>query len=123
MFKEKPDLQILEKEYKENLLEKIEKKIEIYKEDGKNEIIEIDEELRDAVRDYVYDKFYMHNEIKIEGLKEKEKLLLYSHEGYLCLTALEGERKEPHAWSIEDKGIINKIEELISAEKEETSKE
>ena len=96
---------------KEELKEMIEMKIEISE---KNKSIEIDEETWNAIVDYVYDKLYVCNKIKIEGLKEGEKLLLYFYNGYLYLTALEGEGKEPHAWSIEDKEIINKIEELIS---------
>lgn len=127
MFEEKPNPQIYgeenkEKEYnKEYLLERMEKKVEIYKKGGENEIIEISEELRDAVVDYVYDKFYLCNKIKIEGMKEKEKLLLYFYKEDLYLTALEGEGKYPHALFLKDEGIINKVKELILAEKEKAS--
>ena len=125
MFKEKQDTQnFREKEYiKENLSEIIENKIEIYKEGEENEIIEIDEELQDAIVDYVYDKIYMYNKIKIEGLKEGKKILLYFYKGDLYLTALEEEGKEPQAWFIEDEEIINKVKELISTGRKETSKE
>ena len=73
--------------------------------------------------DYVCDNFYAYNKIKTEGLKKGEKLLLYFYKEDLYLTALEGEGKEPHAWSIKNEEIINKIKEFISDEKEEDFEE
>jgi len=90
----------------ENLRKIIEPKIELSGKD--NKIVEISEELRNEIANY------LHNKFEIKGIEKREELSLYFYGGDLYLNALDSECEVIFSWLIEDEEIINEIEELIS---------
>ena len=115
MFEQKENPQAFEENEKkvygvEELSEMIKEEIEISgrNNEEENKIMKISKELRDEIISY------LHNKLEIKGLKEGEELSLYFYGNDLYLNALDPEGEVLFSWLVENKEIINKIEELIS---------